>query len=346
MTTMPKDFKSLGQQLQAIVKVGTHGRAFADERLLIKNEAAGMNTTIGSEGGFLVPITFGENLLQKTYDNSTLLSLCDKYEPEKFGEFVIPFIDESSRANGSRLGGTRVCRLPEAEQMTDSQPKFGLWRVGEIKLVGLVWMTEELIKDAPMLEKTFTDAFGLETAYALEKEIFRGTGAGQCLGILNSNALITVSKENAQTAKTIVIQNLEKMWQRCWGPSRKTAIWSFNQNAEGQILEAVKGSRFFDTGDPYNTLFGRPLVPMEACSTLGTKGDISLICPSEYGIVKDKVPQIEISSHVNFVTGEIALRYVLKINGQPKWNQPVTPENTDGTGNDTQSPFITLETRS
>jgi HK97 family phage major capsid protein len=339
------DFKSLGEQLQKIATVGIKGRAYTDDRLLVKNAASGLNEGVGSEGGFLIRPTFGEGLLQKTYDNSLLLSLCDKYEPEKWREFKILTIDEANRSNGNRLGGVRVYRLAEAGQMINSKPKFGQWALNGIKIIGMVYFTEELLQDVPTLEKIFTDAFGLETAYTLEKEVYRGTGVGQCLGILNSNALIIVNAEQEQSANTIAVSNIEGMWARCWGPSRKSSIWVYNQNAEKQILGAVKDTRYFATDDPYNTLLGRPLIPMEACSKLGTKGDISLICPSEYGICKDKNPSVEVSAHVNFLTGELALRYVLTINGQPKWKEPVIPENTDGSGNDSQSPFVTLATR-
>jgi HK97 family phage major capsid protein len=352
--TFQNDFDSLGQQLQAIVNFEKNGKKTTDDRLIgtyyhlgkPKNAAIGINETIGSEGGFLLRPTFGEGIMQKVYDNSALLNLCDKFEPERFSEFIIPRIDETSRANGSRLGGVVVSRVAEGDPITNSKPKLGQWVVNAIKIAGLVYFTDELLKDAPMMEKVFIDSFGRETTNTLEKEIYRGDGVGQCQGVLNSDALITVSKEANQPAKTILITNLEKMWARCWGPSRGKSIWAFNQNAEQQILDSVKNTRFFDTGDPYNTLFGRPLVPMEACSTLGTKGDISLICPDQYGIVKEANPKIEVSAHIEFITGQLALRYILTVSGQSKWSEPVCPENTDGTGNDTQSPFITLEMRS
>ena len=48
------------------------------------------------------------------------------------------------------------------------------------------------------------------------------------------------------------------------------------------------------------------------------------------------------SIHVKFTTDETAFRFVMRVDGQPTWNAALTPSN----GSNTQSPFITLDTRS
>jgi|RhiMethySRZTD1v2_1073278.scaffolds.fasta_scaffold761980_2 HK97 family phage major capsid protein len=90
-------------------------------------------------------------------------------------------------------------------------------------------------------------AFAEELTFTLEDEIFRADGAGKCLGILNSPALITVAAEGGQSADTLLLANLVKMWSRCWGRSRKNAVWFISQDIEPQLftLSQVAGSQGF-----------------------------------------------------------------------------------------------------
>ena len=93
---------------------------------------------------------------------------------------------------------------------------------------------------------------------------------------------------------------------------------------------------------PFATLMGRPVVPIEFASTLGTVGDIMLVDLGQY-IAIDKGGIEEASSmHVQFLTDQMAFRWIYRIDGQPGWSSALTPAN----GSATQSPFIALATRS
>jgi HK97 family phage major capsid protein len=93
---------------------------------------------------------------------------------------------------------------------------------------------------------------------------------------------------------------------------------------------------------PYSTLKGRPIIPTEACNTLGDKGDIILGDLSKYmTALKGGGIRTDVSMHLWFDQDILAYRFVLRIGGQPWWAAPITPR----TGTNSRSCFVTLDER-
>ena len=188
-----------------------------------------------------------------------------------------------------------------------------------------------------------------EIAFKVEDAILDGTGSGQPLGISNSAANVTVAKKSGQTATTIVAENVESMWQRCWGPSRSTAVWLINQACEPQLMALADANRnasylpplgLSDT--PFSRIMNRPVLTSEYCATLGTVGDIRLVDLSQYLLIDKGAVRGDSSMHVRFLYDERAFRWMYRVDGQPMWNSALTPFN----GSNTLSPFIDLAVRS
>ena len=167
-----------------------------------------------------------------------------------------------------------------------------------------------------------------------------------------SPALVTVAKEAGQPAATLQPENIIKMWSRCYNRSRLNSVWFINQDIEPQLFTlAIQvgtggGTVYMPPGglssQPYGTLFGRPVIPIEQCATLGTTGDIVLADMSQYLLIDKGGVQSASSIHVRFVNDESVFRFVYRVDGQPIWHSPLTPYK--GSSN-TVSPFITLATR-
>jgi HK97 family phage major capsid protein len=92
---------------------------------------------------------------------------------------------------------------------------------------------------------------------------------------------------------------------------------------------------------PSGTLLGRPVIETEFNATLGDKGDIVLADLSEYAMI-DRDVQAASSIHLQFLTDQVAYRFVYRCDGQPKASAPLTPYK--GTSN-TLSSFVTLNER-
>lgn len=219
------------------------------------------------------------------------------------------------------------------------------------KLIGLCWATDELVEDAALLETVIREGFKEEFGFKLDDAILNGTGAGMPLGVLNSPCLVTASMETGQPAATIVYENILALWARMPGRNRKKAVWCINQDIEPQLYSmglmiGFGGSPVYlppsgASEQPYGSLFGRPVIPLEQCATLGTVGDIILGDFSTYILADKGGIQSAVSIHVRFQWDEQVFRFVLRQDGQPLWNNTLTPFK----GSNEQSPFVTLEAR-
>jgi HK97 family phage major capsid protein len=132
----------------------------------------------------------------------------------------VPFVDEDSRASGSRWGGLRAYREGEVDTPTSSKTKMGLWECRVSDLKALCYVTERLLNDAPAMESLIMELMPQEFTFKLEDEILNGTGGIQCKAVIGDTATVSITKETGQAADTIVVQNIIKMWSRCWGRSR------------------------------------------------------------------------------------------------------------------------------
>jgi HK97 family phage major capsid protein len=136
-----------------------------------------------------------------------------------------------------------------------------------------------------------------------------------------------------------------------WIRSRANAVWYINQDVEPQLyaLSQVIGTAGVPvylppngiSGNPYGVLFGRPVIPVEYCETLGTEGDLVLADFGQYVVADKGGVQAASSMHVAFLSDEMVFRITYRVDGEPIWHAPLTPYK----GSATKSPFITLASR-
>ena len=340
-----RGFRSFGEQMMAVYRASTPAGRI--DRRLTTRSASGLNETNPSDGGFLVQKDFVADLLKRTYETGVIASKVHKIPLTTNANGIkINAIDEVSRANGSRWGGIQTYWENEAEQITGSKPKFRSMDLSLKKLTGLCYVTDELLKDASALENVLKQGFAEEFGFKIDDAILRGTGAGQPLGILNSDSLVTVAKESGQTSK-ITVANLVKMWSRLWSRSRANSVWYINPELEPELYQLTVGDKpvYIPAGGlsdaPYGTLFGRPVLPLEQCEELGKTGDIILADFSQYLLIDKGGINATSSIHVRFLYDENVFRFIYRVDGQPVWNKPLTPYK----GSATVSPFVALGER-
>lgn len=348
-----KPFKTLGEQLLAVREAANPSKRL-DERLakIQQRAAAGMSEGVGADGGFLVQTDFSSELIKAAQETGVLVPKVRKFPigSDKNG-LTMNVVKETSRADGSRWGGVVTYWENEADEATASKPKFGQLAFKLNKLIGLCYATDELLSDASALGSVISQSFAEEFGYQLDNVILRGDGAGKPLGILNAPCLVSVAKESGQAAATLNALNIIKMRARLWARSRQASVWLVNQDIEPQ-LHALKISGSLSdipvylpanglAGQPYDTLFGRPVIAIEQCSTLGTQGDIVLADLSQYGMIDAGAMQAATSIHVKFTSDQTAFRFTMRVDGKPLWSNALTPAK----GSATQSPFVTLDVR-
>ena len=113
--------------------------------------------------------------------------------------------------------------------------------------------------------------------------IVAGTGAGQPLGIVNSDALSQVTKETGQLNDTIVAENVINMFSRMTAAGKRRAVWLVNGECWPQLfgMALIIGPTGYPlymppgglSQSPYGTILGRPVIEIEQCPALGDVGE-------------------------------------------------------------------------
>ena len=205
--------KQFGEFAPAVRDACQPGKRPDDRLARISKAASGMGENVGADGGFLVPTEFVEKILQRLYASTNLLGMTDSYTVGS-NVVVFPRSAETSRANGSRWGGVRAYWKDEGEQATATKATVGRLQLTLHKLIVMINASDELLSDAQgvALEQYLFRVASEEINFIVSDSILNGNGAGQPLGILNSDCTISVPKETSQTAATVNTTSIVKMW--------------------------------------------------------------------------------------------------------------------------------------
>lgn len=366
--TMPTPFtthgmtpkRAFGAQLQAVAQAAVaakQGKAVDPRLLEIQNHpvavASGASEGASSDGGFLVQTDVSADLFTEVHQQAQLYPKTRQTTlGANFDSLRINAIDETSRVDGSRWGGVQAYWTGEAAALTATKPKFRQIEMKLQKLTGLYYATDELLKDTDALGQIASEAFAEEFGFKIDNALMRGTGAAQPLGIIGHAGTLSVAKESGQLAKTILKENIDKMFAGMMPQSLPQANWYIQQDCWPQIFSlaqavGIGGVPMFVPvggmgGAPGGTLYGRPIIPIEQADTVGTVGDITFADWNQYRTIDKGGIEAATSIHVLFLTDEMTFRFILRMDGQPIRNSTITP--FKGTNN--TAPFVTLATRS
>jgi HK97 family phage major capsid protein len=327
-------WKGLGEFAWAVKNAAGKG-AVADPRLVMNAPTTVSTEGVGADGGFLVPPDFRTTIWQKVSGEESLLGMTDQQTTSK-NTMVFP-ADETTPWDTT--GGVQAYFESEVGQLNQSKVALKDKTIRLNKLTALIPVSEELLEDAPGLDSYLRKKVGEKFDFKLNLKFLQGSGAGEPLGILNAASLVTVDKEGGQDADTIVAENIEKMYSRMYAPCRRNAVWLINQDIEPQLnsLNQTIGTAgvpvFLPPGGlsaaPYGTLRGRPIIPTQACETLGDKGDIIFADMSQYlTAVKAGNIRADVSMHLWFDYDTLAYRFIIRIAGQPWWATYITPRDS------------------
>lgn len=328
------------------VKAAANGIQSKRLKAYVSKAALGLQESVPSDGGFLVPPATRKQMFERMYDVGQILSRVQR-DPVAGNSMTIPAIDETSRVDGSRFGGVRGYWLDEAGTKTSSKPKFREIDLKLKKVAALVYATDEQLEDVSFMNSWLNRVVPDELRFKVEDAIYNGNGVGKPLGWMSSAAKVEVTRLNASE---INFEDIVAMWARRWA-GVNDYIWYVNQDTSPQLdqLYLTAGTagippRFIDydaTG--IMRMKGRPVIEVEYAQTLGTAGDILLVSPSQYQLI-DKASGIQAaqSIHVQFTTDETAFRFVYRVDGEPLWNSALTPFK----GSNTQTPIVALSASS
>lgn len=348
-TDPTQGFRSFGEFAQTIHAVNLGSE---DGVARMRNVASTYSSeSAGPDGGYAVPPEFRTEIWKKVNGEGSLMSRTSNLTTSR-NSITIP-ADETTPWQTDK--GVLAYWGSEGGVIPQSKISLEQKNISLNKLVALVPVTEELLEDAPAIDSYLRLKVPEKMQAKINTALIRGNGVGKPLGVLNSGSLITISKETSQDAGTIVHQNIEKMFARLWAPSIGNAVWVANQDILPQLGmmqflgEAGSGHPIpiympnnSISGAPYGTIKGRPVVMVEAASTVGDIGDLMLIDWTQYlTVTKGEQIRTDVSIHLFFDQDIQAFRFIFRMTGQPLWGSTITPEN----GSNTRSWAVALETR-
>ena len=311
-----------------------------DKRLL-PLKATGLNEAIPSQGGFLVPIDVAAGIQQNMWGVGTVLSFFNPINVSGNG-LTVNALEETSRADGYRQGGIRGYWLAEAGTKTATKPEFRQIDLKLKKVAALCYATDELLDDATALSSWITNNVPNELRFKVEQAIMNGDGVGKPLGILQSGALVSATRTDANEIDSF---DVVRMWASRL-PGLYDYVWFVSNTATVQLYNMTLGNMpvFMPpggmSGAPYGTILGRPVIETEYNPSLGVAGDILLASPSQYALINKGGVQSASSIHVQFVADETVFRFVYRVDGQPMHESTIAPyyASTDAA----ISPFVVL----
>lgn len=331
-------FETRGDFYNAVISAAVNPTQPADNRLrTYTRSASGLSEVVPADGGFLMESSWVSDLLFSSPFTSEVVKKCD-YRTIKNSELNAPREDPAN--------GPTVYWVEEAGEKTATQPKLELVKVKPKKVVALVYITDELFNDCEVMTRYLDHSIGKALNKEVEKVCLVGNGITQPLGIVNSGCLITVDKATGQANGTIISENIIAINSRMYGQSKKNAVWLINDvEVEEQLFGLTISTGTGGGQMPLyvnGKLLNKEVIMCEQMKALGSKFDICMADLSQFAIA-GIAPKTSISTHVKFLQDEQVMRIVLRIDGQPVWETPISPENS--LSGNTVSPFVTLEAR-
>lgn len=350
---MPKKelrFTSLAEQVRHIIDAhpSRSGR-YSDKLQASVRAASGMGISSPTDGGFAIQPNISARLIEPLFapGGDAILSRVTNTNITTGNDMSFVAIDETTQS-GSVWGGITMYWLGEADARTPSTAKLRKINLKLKDVAGLMYLTNDLLKDAPAMAQRLENGFRTALKNELCRVIMRGTGAGQPQGFLLSGGKISISAETGQEAATITYTNLLKMRERI-APGG-SPVWLYNTTCFEQIAKAqvglgtagalVSGVTLQSAG--IQNILGYPAIECPWCSVLGTVGDIVLVDLSNYEFIHQGGEEIAYSAHVRFLYDEMALRVIYRCDGQTS----AISATTSPDGATTVAPVITLATRS
>lgn len=333
----------LDPRLAAIVEMGNGGEAAPPSP-----GASDFHRETHADEGYLVPSAMSEEIRSLIFNERDLLQMVDP-TPTNSNFFSLKMSEETPWATT----GVRSYWVDEGEQITKSKASIPTPRTGELyKLAALVDATDEVLQDAPQLNRLIMREAPQKMSWVASEAIMNGNGVGKPFGWRNSPAKLQITKETGQAADTVVTENLVKMFSRLLvgqGNDRIVLLantdtfpqWVDLRLADKPAIVALGTTGL--QGYPNLAFLGVPISWSAHCETLGDAGDVQLVNLSGYHARVRETGGIQFATsiHLYFDYARHAFRWLFRLGGLPLLTAAVSPAK----GSATQSHFIEIAAR-
>jgi HK97 family phage major capsid protein len=253
----------------------------------------------------------------------------------------MPALDQTNAEN--IYGGVVVSAVAEAGTKPETDIRFKEVSLEPTEVAGWIRVSDKLLRNWPAASAVLSTQMRQAMVGWEDYRFLRGTGVAEPLGIINSPARVTVTR---QTASSVTWQDVRTMYSRLrFGGS---PVWIASQTTLPTLMTIADGgsNNLFVTayagaaGPIPSTLFGIPVLFAERCPAVGTEGDLMLVDLSYYLIKDGSGPFIAASEHVYFTNNQTVIKIFWNVDGKPWLTQPIGLE---GSVTNTISPFVVLQ---
>lgn len=234
-----------------------------------------LETGEASEGGYLVPDTFENQLVQALTENGVVRAHA-RVITTSGGLHKIPVVASHGSASW----------IDEEGDYVESDESFGQVQLDAHKVGTVIKVSEELLQDSAFdLENYISAEFSRRIGDKEEDAFLNGDGSAKPTGILNASngGIVGVT---AAAAAAITADELVDLYYSLKAPYRKNAVWILN-DATIKLIRKLKtgdGQYLWQPGikdGEVNTILGRPYFtsPFMPVAAAGAKtvifGDLS-----------------------------------------------------------------------
>lgn len=299
----------------------------------------------GSAGGFLVPEEYASNLLQVAASQNQIYSRVQRI-PVSRESGSWPALDQyfaptAGSGQVAAAGGVKGTFTAPGATFTETEPAFTMlqWRLA--KVGGMTEVENELIEDSPFaIEALLRSLFAVAIAAKNERNILRGSGVSEPLGILNADCAIGISDNvNASFNWT----DVSAMYSRFKGVGG-SPVWIIHPSVWPKIMSMANGTDNVWQANlgagPTNVLNGYPILVSEHLPQIGYTGSVVLADLSAYLMFEKSGLSIAFSDQVGFTRDVGVWRFRQRNDGKPWLNDSITL--ADPQGSYTVSPLLYL----
>jgi len=299
----------------------------------------------GASGGYLVPAEYEETLLQMASMNNPVTQRVRRIPVMRasgswpaLDQYITPTAGSGATAFA---GGVTSAVTPAGSALTETEPSFNLieWRLN--KVGGFTEVDNELIEDSPFaIEALLTGLFSVAISAKNERNILRGSGVGEPLGILNAAAAIGVSPSTDNTFSWVDVAAMYSRFLSAGG----TPVWLVHPGVWPDIMTMEIGSNGAAAwtanmqGPAGNNINGYSILTSEHLPQDDNAGDVLLADLSAYLLFEKRGIMIAFSEHAAFVNEKGTWRFSQRTDGKPWLKSAVTL--ADPQGSYTVSPFV------
>lgn len=338
-----KTTKSFGDYLLAVKRRDTKrlSTVYKSQYETVKD----VTVNTGITGGYAVPEEYRSDILQMAVSSSELLSMAT-IVPVGSMSGNWPALDQTiattaGSGESSMSAGVGATMREPGEAFTEETPNFTnlQWTVRSVG--GYTQVQNEMSADSPLaIESLLRSLFVVAISNKNERNMIRGSGVGEFLGVLNAPCAVGVTPatnnvfawvDSLSMQSRLKVINPSKV---AWSihPSIIPDIGQFETTGGGGVLQANLQS-------PLGVnLLGKKIVQSEHQPQANNSGCVILGDWSTYLLFKRNDLIIDFSEHVGFLNGLDTWRFYERSDGKPWLKNSITL--ADPQGSFTQSTFV------